>query len=102
MLLCEMKYNIILGDCLEQMARLPSKSIDLVFTSPPYNLGTSSGGGLKNAGPHGKWTNALLVDGYNGFDDKLSVEQYTEWQKENPARIEEIIEGESCGPDGNC
>ncbi|TWI98896.1 putative DsbA family dithiol-disulfide isomerase [Mucilaginibacter frigoritolerans] len=27
---------------------------------------------------------------------------YTEWQKENPKPKFEIIEGESCGPDGNC
>jgi len=27
---------------------------------------------------------------------------YAEWQKENPKPKLEIIEGESCGPDGNC
>ena len=27
---------------------------------------------------------------------------YTEWRHENPGHIEEIIEGESCRPDGNC
>jgi predicted DsbA family dithiol-disulfide isomerase len=27
---------------------------------------------------------------------------YAEWQKENPKPKFEIIEGESCGPDGNC
>ena len=27
---------------------------------------------------------------------------YTEWQQENPKPKLEIIEGESCGPDGNC
>ena len=29
---------IIKGDALEVMRRLPSKSIDVVITSPPYNL----------------------------------------------------------------
>jgi len=29
---------ILEGDCLEQMARLPEASIDLVFADPPYNL----------------------------------------------------------------
>lgn len=28
--------NLILGDCLEEMAKLPDKSIDLVLTDPPY------------------------------------------------------------------
>ncbi len=29
---------IIIGDCIEEMARLPEKSVDLVFADPPYNL----------------------------------------------------------------
>lgn len=31
------KMNLILGDCLEQMKKLEDSSIDVVFTSPPYN-----------------------------------------------------------------
>jgi len=30
--------TIILGDCLEELEKLPSKSVDLVFADPPYNL----------------------------------------------------------------
>src|SRR6202000_331991 len=30
--------TIIEGDCLEQLAKLPAKSVDLVFADPPYNL----------------------------------------------------------------
>jgi modification methylase len=30
--------TIILGDCLEELKKLPSKSVDLVFADPPYNL----------------------------------------------------------------
>ena len=30
--------TIILGDCIEQLAKLPDKSVDLVFADPPYNL----------------------------------------------------------------
>jgi len=30
--------TIICGDCLEAMAALPEKSVDLVFADPPYNL----------------------------------------------------------------
>jgi len=30
--------RIIIGDCIEAMARLPEGSIDLVFADPPYNL----------------------------------------------------------------
>jgi modification methylase len=30
--------EILVGDCIEAMARLPEKSVDLVFADPPYNL----------------------------------------------------------------
>ena len=30
--------TIICGDCLEELARLPDRSVDLVFADPPYNL----------------------------------------------------------------
>ncbi|MEM9726853.1 MAG: site-specific DNA-methyltransferase [Pseudomonadota bacterium] len=30
--------EILVGDCVEQMRRLPAKSVDLIFADPPYNL----------------------------------------------------------------
>src|SRR5436190_5876957 len=30
--------QIVLGDCVAQLAKLPHESIDLVFADPPYNL----------------------------------------------------------------
>lgn len=30
--------TILPGDCLEVLAGLPEKSVDLVFADPPYNL----------------------------------------------------------------
>jgi len=30
--------EIIVGDCLDELARLPPNSVDLVFADPPYNL----------------------------------------------------------------
>ena len=50
-------------DCLEGMRRLPDKCIDLVVTSPPYNLKNSTGNGMKD-GRGGKWSNAALINGY--------------------------------------
>jgi modification methylase len=35
--------EIIKGDCLEAMARLPPECVDLVFADPPYNLQLESG-----------------------------------------------------------
>ena len=30
--------QILLGDCIESLSRLPAESVDLVFADPPYNL----------------------------------------------------------------
>ena len=44
----ESKYldKIICGDCLDVMQKLPDCSVDLVVTSPPYNLRNTTGGGV--------------------------------------------------------
>ncbi len=34
--------RIVLGDCLEELRRLPACSVDLVFADPPYNLQLST------------------------------------------------------------
>ncbi len=30
--------TVLVGDCLDELARIPSASVDLVFADPPYNL----------------------------------------------------------------
>src|SRR5215207_2011994 len=30
--------TILEGDCIAEMARLPDKSVDMIFADPPYNL----------------------------------------------------------------
>ncbi len=30
--------RIVLGECVAEMAKLPDRSVDLVFADPPYNL----------------------------------------------------------------
>ncbi len=73
--------KIICGDCLEVMRQIPSKSIDLIVTSPPYNLKNSTGNGMKD-GRGGKWAKAELVNGYKTYDDCLPHEKYVLWQRE--------------------
>jgi len=46
---------------LQIMQSLPENSIDLVMTSPPYNIKNSTGNGLK-CGKGGKWANAALIE----------------------------------------
>lgn len=73
--------KIICGDCLEIMKQIPSGSIDLVVTSPPYNIKNSTGNGLKD-GRGGKWANAALQNGYSHYDDCMPHPKYVEWQRE--------------------
>lgn len=73
--------KIIQGDCLEVMKTLPDNSIDLVVTSPPYNLKNSTGNGMKD-GRGGKWKNAELVNGYADHADCMPHEEYVKWQND--------------------
>ena len=50
------------------MKSLPSSSVGLIVTSPPYNLGNSSGNGPRLA--------------YGIHDDRMPHEEYVEWQRE--------------------
>ena len=72
--------QIICGDVLEVMRTIPDGSIDLVVTSPPYNLKNSTGNGMKD-GRGGKWKNAELVNGYADYDDNMPHDLYVEWQR---------------------
>ncbi|MDD4374960.1 MAG: site-specific DNA-methyltransferase [Bacteroidales bacterium] len=72
--------KLILGDCLEEMRKLPSGSFDLVVTSPPYNLKNSTGNGMKD-GRGGKWKNAELVNGYSNHHDCMPHDEYSKWQR---------------------
>ena len=69
------------GDCIELMNKMPTGSIDLVVTSPPYNLRNSTGNGMKN-GSGGKWPNAQLIKGYDTHEDDLPHEKYVKWQRD--------------------
>jgi len=68
------------GDCVVMMDKMPAESIDLVVTSPPYNLRNSTGNGMKD-GRGGKWPNAKLIDGYATHDDDMPHEEYVAWQR---------------------
>lgn len=72
--------RLICGDAVEAMSLLPSGSIDLVVTSPPYNLKNSTGNGMKD-GRGGKWSNAALMNGYADHGDSMPHDEYVEWQR---------------------
>jgi site-specific DNA-methyltransferase (adenine-specific) len=72
--------QFICGDCISVMKQMPDNCIDLIVTSPPYNLKNSTGNGMKD-GRGGKWENAALVQGYSHHDDNMPHEEYVAWQR---------------------
>lgn len=77
----EIKNTFICGDAIREMQKIPDESIDLVVTSPPYNLKNSTGNGMKN-GNGGKWSGAALINGYSTYDDNMPHDKYCEWQRD--------------------
>jgi len=61
-------HVILCGDCLDALKRIPSNSVNLVFTDPPYNQ------------------DIKYIKKY--FVDKKSLSDYLQWMKE---RLREIV-----------
>lgn len=40
-------HNVIIGDCLKELKKIPNESVDLVFADPPYNMSKKRGLGWK-------------------------------------------------------
>ena len=86
----DFKNKIICGDCIEVMQEMPDECVDLVITSPPYNIKNSTGNGLKD-GRGGKWKNADLIKGYATYDDNMPYDLYCEWQRNSLKEMLRII-----------
>jgi len=72
--------TIICGDCLDVMRSLPDQAVDLVVTSPPYNLFDESEG--KRWGGGFMSRNRKLKNRYDRYDDNIPRTEYIEWQRE--------------------
>jgi len=57
-------YN---SDCLEQLKTIPENSIDIIITSPPYNLGN---------------THHTREKRHKPYEDNMPEEEYQKWQIE--------------------
>ena len=82
--------QIICSNAVDVMKQIPSGSVDLVVTSPPYNLKNSTGNGMKD-GRGGKWANAALQNGYTNHDDCMPHDEYVQWQKDCLTEMMRII-----------
>lgn len=89
----EYKNKIICGDCIDVMNRFPEESVDLIITSPPYNLRNSSGNGMKN-GNGGKWSRAELLKGYDQSNDSMPYDEYILWQRDCLAAMMRVLKND--------
>ena len=62
-------FDLRREDCIEGMSRLPNRSVDLVVTSPPYNLGVS----------------------YGKYSDAQDRQSYLEWCQKWAAEIRRVL-----------
>jgi len=85
------------GDCVEVLGNLFDSDllVDMVFTSPPYNLGNTTGGGMPykklghydprvgmtKRGGGGKWSGGALAFGYGTHGDNMPHDEYVAWQQ---------------------
>lgn len=75
--------QIICGNSLNIMRQMPSESVDLIVTSPPYNLKNSTGNGMSENTKTGKWAGAALQKGYANYNDNMPHSEYVKWQNES-------------------
>lgn len=54
------RHKVILGDCLDRLGSIPASSVDVIITSPPYNIGIQ----------------------YRSYEDRRPREQYLSWLRE--------------------
>ena len=64
------EIKLLNGDCLELMKGMPDESVDLIITSPPYNLGNTHHTGGKRFKPYGQ------------YNDDMKELDYQDWQIE--------------------
>src|SRR5882762_746936 len=63
------EFSLTTQDCIQGMRNLPAESVDLVVTSPPYNVGVR----------------------YNSYDDCKSRDDYLRWALAWTAEIKRVL-----------
>lgn len=61
--------RVIVGDCLEVLSATPTGSIDVVITSPPYNIGIA----------------------YRSYDDRKPRDTYLRWMSDVAGQISRVL-----------
>jgi len=62
-------HRLICADCLDVLPTLQAETVDVVVTSPPYNIGVS----------------------YRGYDDKRAEDEYLDWLIQTAREIRRVL-----------
>lgn len=80
--------TIVHGDALSVLKTFPSESVDIVVTSPPYNLNVGNTGKPKRFKNSAEKRGHYVVDnksycfnGYSEHDDGMPYKDYVKWQR---------------------
>jgi DNA modification methylase len=91
-----------IGDCTlyrgaaeEILPTLPEGSIEIAFTSPPYNLreGMEDKGGFRVGHRGSKWAGSTLRSGYGRHTDDMPWPAYVAWQQTILGELWRIVTG---------
>ena len=63
------QFDLVHGDCVNGMSRLADNSVDVVVTSPPYNLGIR----------------------YGKYDDRQIRDEYLKWSLKWAAQVQRVL-----------
>lgn len=63
------EFKLVRGDCVVGMSRLPAESVDVVVTSPPYNLGIK----------------------YGKYDDHQVRDEYLGWSLQWASEVQRVL-----------
>ncbi len=67
------EHRLICGDCLAVLPTVDAGSVDVVVTSPPYNLGLT----------------------YRGYDDRRSEENYLDWLTDVASAVRRVMKADA-------
>lgn len=72
-----MSYQLYNENCLDRLARMESNSVDLVLTSPPYNMNLR----IRNGKYCSRQIVKELTTKYAGFNDNMPMNEYYEFNR---------------------
>jgi hypothetical protein len=75
------------GDCAEVLPDIPDESVDIVVTSPPYNMGLTPGGNGRGMYKHTTSKGKRFHAGYDATGDDMDPDEYNAFHRAQLAEM---------------